>query len=177
MSTLYKRQYAEMWISDRLWNSSRPPWSEKDWNPLTEMVKASVPNEKRFAERTQVSQLLVPLVRVRTQISTVFYWSSGRDAMLPANKVIASLNTFPLRPSVSAFCSGPSSQHSGTDSFPFSKGEQKLLWKNELKIQSTHESCSVSLWIMPQARHCWWQKNGTSGIYLGVSHPKVTGSL
>lgn len=141
------------------------------------MVKARVSNEQRFAEWTQVSQLLVPLVWIRIQISTVFYWSSGRDAILPANKVIASLNTFPLRPSVSAFCSKPSSQHSGTDSFPFSKGEQKLLWKNQLKIQSTHESCSVSLWIMPQARHCWWQEDGTSGIHPVVSHPKVAGSL
>lgn len=57
------------------------------------------------------------------------------EGKLPASTITTSLNTFPLNPSLNTFFSAQlrSSQHSGTDSFLFSKREQKLLWEKKTK--------------------------------------------
>lgn len=83
------------------------------------------------------------------------------EGKLPASTITTSLNTFPLNPSLNTFFSAqlPRSQHSGTDSFLFSKREQKLLWEKRgekkpqpLKVQSTNDCVSsVALWTMPCA--------------------------
>lgn len=72
------------------------------------------------------------------------------EGKLPASTITTSLNTFPLNPSLNTFFFAQlrSSQHSGTDSFLFSKREQKLLWEKKtkkpqpLKVQSTNDCMS-----------------------------------
>lgn len=70
------------------------------------------------------------------------------EGKLPANKIITSLNTFLLRPSLKTFfCSTAKQSTFWADSLPFSKREQKLLWKKQQTSQHTEhirEICAVS---------------------------------